>query len=539
MYFYRGIADLKMFSINFRNKIYTPTDLLNEITEDDLSDYEQKVVLFCREWITGRQQFILHTSGSTGTPKPITILRKYLQASAAMTQQALGLKAGDSSLICLNTQYIAGIMMLVRGMEIGMRMTVIPPDSLPLANFPEDIAFDFLSFVPLQIQEMLTKIPEKIPVLNRAKAIILGGAGISEILEMALEKVKAPVWHTYGMTETVSHIALRRLNGTEKTDFFIALEGVKIRANADNCLVIHTPTAEKEIVTNDVVDILSESTFKFLGRIDNVINSGGVKVQAEKIEKAIGGVFNDYQIVTRFFVGGLANKKFGESVTLFVEYPLKISLEQIRESLLEQGISKYELPVRLEITGKFDETPTGKIERKKMIEKLDFYIWEAKQEDTKILAEISRKTFYETFRNSNNPDDLEEYMSSAFAENVIKAEILNPEGTFFLAYQSGKIAGYLKIRKQNSYLPDENALELQRLYVLSDFQGKQIGQKLMDYCINIAKEMQYQWLWLGVWEHNARAISFYKKNGFEQFSSHSFMLGRDNQTDLLMKKQLC
>ena len=524
-----------MFTLRFSHTLLTATDLLANPDVSLFSEYQQTAIRFCHAWLAGQQQFTLHTSGSTGTPKPVAVSRTHMQASAALTRDALGLQAGNTALVCLNIRYIAGIMMLVRGMEIGMHLTLIEPDSHPLHSLPENTTFDFLSFVPLQMQHSL----EKTTVLNAAKAIILGGAALSQTLEEHLQSVQAPIFHTYGMTETVSHIALRRVNGSQKSTLFTVLAGIRIRTDDRNCLIINTPTAEGEIVTNDVVELVSEKTFRLLGRIDNVINSGGVKVQAELVEKALEKIFAELQLDNRFFIAGTPDERLGEMVTLFVEGNLPFSLNALQEKLLAAKLlSKYELPRQLETLTSFPETPSGKIDRRSIRQTTAFQIRKATATDLQTLCILGRRTFQEAFADTNTPDDLETYLSQAFSADKIAAELQQPGELFFIAFQSGKPAGYAKLRHHNPYLPGEKAIELQRIYVLSDFQGMQAGKKLLDCCLQLAETEGFEWVWLGVWEHNPKALRFYEKNGFEVFSSHVFRVGTDDQTDLLMKKRM-
>ncbi|MFZ4647918.1 MAG: AMP-binding protein, partial [Gemmataceae bacterium] len=201
--------------------------------------YEEQSITFGRAWQSGQQTFVLHTSGSTGTPKPVILSRSQMLASAVLTGQTFGLQAGDTALCCLNTAYVAGNMMLVRAMTLGLKLTIVEPSGNPLADFDTHrTQFDFLAFVPLQLQMVLEQSPEKVAILNQAKAILLGGASTSLAQEAQLQLIMAPVYATYGMTETVSHIAIRRLNGPNATDFFTALLGVELGVDHRDCLNI-------------------------------------------------------------------------------------------------------------------------------------------------------------------------------------------------------------------------------------------------------------------------------------------------------------
>lgn len=337
-----------------------------------LTDYELAAWQFCHDWLLGKEKFTLHTSGSTGIPKPITLSRQQMAASAAMTGRALQLRSGNSALVNLNVQYIAGIMMLVRGLELGLALTIIEPTSNPLAHFAGPIRFDLQSYVPLQLQAILEKTPEKISVLNTAQAILVGGAPVSPALAETLQQVTAPIYQTYGMTETVSHIALRRVNGPERQDFYVALDTVSLQTDERNCLVIQAPQLSRDaVVTNDVVELLSSTAFRWVGRADNVINSGGVKVQAEKVEQKVGKILAESQLSCRFFVAGLAHPQLGEAVTLVIEgNPLPVSLENSILQKLKTGLARYELPKEIRYVRQFAETPTSKIDRKKTLETL-------------------------------------------------------------------------------------------------------------------------------------------------------------------------
>ena len=335
----------------------------------ELTEYERVAWQFCHDWLSGKERFILHTSGSTGTPKPITLSRQQMAASAAMTGQALGLQAGDRALVNLNVQYIAGIMMLVRGLEMGLVLTILEPSSNPLSHFSAETPFEFQSYVPLQLQTILENTPAQIPILNSAKAILVGGAPVSQPLEEALQQITAPVFQTYAMTETVSHVALRQLNGADKQDFYQSLEGIWFETDSRGCLVVHaTQLNDHPVVTNDVAELLSPTTFRWLGRIDNVINSGGVKVQAEKVEQVTAQVLKELNLSFRFFVAATPDTQLGEAVTLIIEgKPLAQELSTSIFQKLKTGLSRYEVPRKVHYLPQFLETPTAKIDRKQTL----------------------------------------------------------------------------------------------------------------------------------------------------------------------------
>jgi O-succinylbenzoic acid--CoA ligase len=344
---------------------------INKENAVDFNPYELCTLRFCQQWLAGQDSFVLQTSGSTGKPKSITLRRVSMCASARLTGKALGLQAGDKALVCLSTEYIAGVMMLVRGFELNLSLTVVTPTRNPLATLPENVSFDFAAFTPLQLQEILLSIPEKKAILDKMRAILVGGAPISDGLLHQIKTLDAPIYHTYGMTETVSHIALRRLNGQQASDYFVPLEGVKLGLTPQGCLtVVSVLTNHQTLATNDLVDLKTDGSFRWLGRIDNVINSGGVKVQAEVVESALQKLFREYQggILSnrRLCVAPMEHPQLGQAVVAMVEgQPLgqeilaDIRLQLWRSRLLK----KYEVPCYFFFRSRFLETATGKIDR--------------------------------------------------------------------------------------------------------------------------------------------------------------------------------
>lgn len=332
-----------------------------------LNEYEEKVLTFCRNWQQGQEQFVLQTSGSTGEPKPITLSRNQLIASAKMTGQVFGLCPNDHALVCLNVDYIAGMMMLVRGMELDLRMTVITPIGNPLANFGETDQFDFMALVPLQLQHILQNEPSKVPILNNMKAVIVGGAAINPRIEEEIQSLTVPIYATYGMTETVSHIAIRLLNDEKRADYFTVLPNITIGTDQRDCLHIRGSVTNFELVqTNDVVELLDSQSFRLLGRFDNIINSGGVKIQLEKVERELAGIFQKLGIQDRFFAFGQPDNTLGERLVVVIESSYPLPHEQIMavEAEAKEVFSIYECPKNYFTFVKFLETATSKINKK-------------------------------------------------------------------------------------------------------------------------------------------------------------------------------
>ncbi|WP_018477518.1 AMP-binding protein [Pontibacter roseus] len=338
-----------------------------------LNGYEAKTLEFIRDWLSGVQEFPIQTSGSTGAPKLIALTRRQMEISARRTLKLLRLKQGDSMLVCLNTEYIAGIMMLVRGLLAEMDMTIVEPISNPLELVPEGQPIDFASFVPMQLQTILQDVPEEaVEQLNQMKAILVGGAPVSFSLQRDLKQLQVPVYHTYGMTETVSHIALRLLNGPTAAEYYETLEGVTIGQDNRGCLTIKADITDNEtLITNDIVEILTPTRFRWIGRADNTINTGGVKVQTETVEVAVSEALADLERPPRFFVASQPDELLGEKMILILEgEKLPEEVEQQMQEKMRSLLRKFEMPKDTYYCPAFSETATGKISRQRTMQKL-------------------------------------------------------------------------------------------------------------------------------------------------------------------------
>ncbi len=308
-------------------------------------EYEQECGQFLSKWLDANDTIDVQTSGTTGKPKIIKIKKLAMVNSAIATGEFLQLSAGNSALCCLPVKYIAGKMMLVRAMVLGLELDLVEPKSNPLENNFKH--YDFVAMVPLQVEKSLQK-------LNQIQQLIIGGAKVNQMLENELKVTSCQIYESYSMTETVTHIALKRIG--EK--MFSVLPKVSITADERGCLVIEAPQLNSEkIVTNDSVEILSEKQFIWKGRIDNVINSGGIKLFPEQIEEKLS-----HTISNRFFIAGMFDERLGEKVILVIEgnafdFPQKAF----------EILDKYERPKEIYFLPKFLETETGKIKRKEMM----------------------------------------------------------------------------------------------------------------------------------------------------------------------------
>lgn len=362
----------KINSLKINNKTVNYEDIKNKNYFNlNFTKYELDTLDFCNKWFNEKTEFIINTSGSTGAPKPIKIKRDLMIISAKLTGDFLELKPKDKILVVLSTEYIAGLMMLVRGFVLELEIEIFEPSSNPLINL-QKINYSLASFVPLQIYEIFKNTPEKIYLLNSIKNILIGGGAINSNLEKELDIVKSNIYHTYGMTETITHIALRKINGDNKSEFFKVLKDTKIKLDARNCLIINSPvTNYNDVITNDIVQIINEKEFKVIGRFDNIINTGGIKIQPEKIEYIISNILTNLNINQKFFVYGLKDIKLGEKLILIFESNTfnENLLEQIKYKMKE-FLNKYEIPKEIIFVDQFNYTKNGKLDRKNTIQSL-------------------------------------------------------------------------------------------------------------------------------------------------------------------------
>ena len=353
--------------VKFNSDQFFLEDIQKGYYPKSISSYKKIALDFCRDWLNGKEKFTLHTSGSTGDPKAIEFTRNQLEASAQLTASVLGLQKGFTSLVCLDTRYTAGMMMLVRSLVSGMNMIIVEPASNPLEKISESDSIDFTAMVPLQVETIL-KSPQK-EILNDIKIILIGGAMVNPKTIREFESLHPSFYATYGMTETLSHIALQRLNGKDALDFFQALPGIALSKDERDCLTILAPhISNKVIITNDLVEFVSPTQFRWLGRADNVINTGGVKVIPEKIESLISSVLEELNISKRFFVAARPDAVLGQSANLFFEgEPFSPQVEELLQMKMNRSLDKFERPRFIHFIKKFVDTETGKINKGKTI----------------------------------------------------------------------------------------------------------------------------------------------------------------------------
>lgn len=332
---------------------------------------------FLQEWNSPSETLLVHTSGSTGKPKPMWVEKQRMLNSAHVTCDFLGLRPGDSALLCMSLDYIAGKMMVVRSIERKLRLFSVKPSGHPLSD--ESLAkmvemdFDFVAMVPMQVYNTL-QVPQERERLSRIKHLIIGGGAIDDALAEELRSLPGAVWSTYGMTETLSHIALRRLNGEEASEWYQPFDSVGVSLNSDGCLVIDAPLVCSEpLVTNDIAEIKQQETsshssdassslktssphvlFRIKGRKDNVICSGGIKIQIEEVENLLR-----QHLDAPFLLAKKKDEKFGEIAVLVTESG---DLEGV-EAICRQVLPKYWVPRQYLHFDQLPMTETGKPKR--------------------------------------------------------------------------------------------------------------------------------------------------------------------------------
>jgi O-succinylbenzoic acid--CoA ligase len=304
-------------------------------------DFEQSVGDFLLDWFDDKSYIDMFTSGSTGEPKTIRVEKDAMVKSAIATGDFFGLEPGNRVLHCLPTNYVAGKMMFVRSFILGLDMDFVAPSSNPLEH--NDEKYDFCAMVPLQAKNALKK-------LTNIKKIIIGGVKIHKSLEQELVKLPIEIYETYGMTETITHIAAKKVG----VEAFTTLPHVTVSVNENQCLeIVAKNIGNEKIVTNDIVKLISDTQFIWLGRFDYVINSGGIKIMPEQVESKLSTL-----IPRRYFVNGVPDDTLGERVVLYVEgEPMDI------DHSLFDVLDKYEKPKEIVFIPKFKETATGKIMR--------------------------------------------------------------------------------------------------------------------------------------------------------------------------------
>lgn len=334
-----------------------------DLISNSENEWEKDYCKFIVEWLNDAEHVKAKTSGSTGAPKSMYLSKQKMRNSAKLTGEFFNFRAGQNALFCLSANFIAGKMMIVRAFEWQLNLIPVAPDGHPLENISSDI--DFAAMIPLQVKNSL-KLEKG---LQQIKKLLIGGGAVDQILENDLQELSTECFIGYGMTETVSHVAIRALNGHNKSQAYQAMGNAKFSIDTRNCLSINAPAIlDEPLLTNDVVELHDKTQFEWKGRFDNVINSGGIKLFPEQIEKKLEVLINQ-----PFFIAGLPDEHLGQKVVLLIEWDdvdenQKMELEYKIKSLLD----KFEQAREIFYVSEFQRTSTDKIQRDATLSAVSF-----------------------------------------------------------------------------------------------------------------------------------------------------------------------
>jgi len=339
-------------------------DFASEIPLDlhQAPEWAQHSLAFLKSYLEGLTELSITTSGSTGSPKTITLTRAQLEKSAFKTNTHFGLSTTDVFYCCINTFYIGGKMMLVRAAELNANLILAEPDSNPF-KLGLPVKPTFMAVVPLQLANLVKNWETLKTDFSKLKEIIVGGGAMPALLEKEIIDFPIPVYHTYGMTETVSHIALRRVNGYDRSGYFTALPMVEVKTSAEGALRLRADVTNGQwMQTNDLVEVLSPTTFRFKGRLDFVINSGGIKLHLDTLEQEISTYLEEIGVTQPYFLAGIPDETLGQKMVLVIE---RFNLEEAEnlKIYLKAKLPKYHDIKAVFSLPKLEYTPNGKINR--------------------------------------------------------------------------------------------------------------------------------------------------------------------------------
>ncbi len=348
-----------MFTIDFQNLSESELcALAKEAVNSSLPTWEKEIWQFILQWFGPDAEVEIHTSGSTGKPKAIKHSKRAMVGSAGLTCSYLQLKEGITALLCLPVNRIGGMMMVVRCITNKMKLLCLEPSANPLAHLTKDILPQFAALTPMQLYPVKDSY-ELFRLTEQIDCIILGGSEVPRGLTELINNMANRVYATYGMTETISHIALKRLSGKNRDSHFQLLPGITVTKDERDCLVINAPGLNIHgLATNDVVELYSDDRLNWLGRLDNVINSGGIKVYPEQLEEEMRE-----RVLVPFFIAGIPDERTGQKVVMVIERATITENElELLNSYLETMDSKTR-PKELLLTIRFSKTATGKLKR--------------------------------------------------------------------------------------------------------------------------------------------------------------------------------
>lgn len=332
-----------------------PSRLQNHFRKEYGADsFHVQIADFLAEWFDDSDTLQVHTSGSTGTPKQLRVEKQRMMNSAMLTLSFLHLREEDTAMLCMPLQYIAGKMVVVRALVGGLNLIPVAPCGHPMQSLSQTPVFS--AMIPMQVFNSL-QVPEEAEKLSRIRHLIIGGGAVDEELGKQLRSFPHAVWSTYGMTETLSHIALRRLNGPEASEWYTPFSNVSLTLSADQTLIIDAPLVSPiRLVTNDIVEFNPQGQFRILGRKDNTINTGGVKVQIEQVEARLKPL-----LPFTFQITAAPDSKFGERIVLLIQSENPVTEENLHEAFRQ--LPPYWRPKQIICLPQLPLTGSGKPDR--------------------------------------------------------------------------------------------------------------------------------------------------------------------------------
>jgi len=350
----------KFSGVTLNNKFFSIEELIvysEKILESaKLPEWEEKIYGFILTFLDDHDFIEQLSSGTTGTPKKFQLSKNAMIESAKNTIDALALKLNDRALLCLPIDYIAGKMMVVRALVGGLNLYWEEPSSSPTLDKYDSI--DFCAMVPMQVYNSI----KNITLIKSIRNLIIGGSELRTDVKEMFKDFPHSIYETYGMAETCSHIALRKISGVDRHESFETLPGIEISVDGRSCLKIAAYYLEGEVVTNDVVEFIDEKHFVWKGRFDNLINSGGIKINPEELEASISKIID-----LECAVIGIADEKFGECVVLFIESEKEIDKTELL-SQLKENLSSHFVPRQLVVVKNLPRNKSFKIDRIKLKE---------------------------------------------------------------------------------------------------------------------------------------------------------------------------
>lgn len=350
-----------MYEIFINHESVGPDEIGRRAVNEDLPDWERQIYRFIQNWFDDSEQIFQHTSGSTGEPGLIGLKKSAMTVSVKNTLSFFGLKPGNTAWLCLPIDYVAGKMMVVRALLGRLNLLISEPMGCPLNP---GAVVDFAAMVPLQVKNRIEKKISFEPI----RRLIIGGAAVDRSLTETLNTLPTEIYASYGMTETCSHIALQRLNGITGQSGFRTLPGVTVAANDKNQLIIEAPgLLEHPLETTDLVELISNHEFRWLGRTDFIINSGGIKISPESLEQEITGIIG-YECL----LVPVVDEKLGQKLILAVEAGHNLMAPDLQELLirLKQKLHPHRMPKSIVLIDRFDRKPNYKIDRRLTMQKV-------------------------------------------------------------------------------------------------------------------------------------------------------------------------